>query len=100
MTPFDLRGPEFLVFYVLLAAGLLWLCSARRTNREDAGGAALPRLEDPYLIAYLRGGREAAIETALVSLVDRKFITVENDQMVASTTRGRFLAPRPGGSVR
>ncbi|MBL8217749.1 MAG: TIGR04222 domain-containing membrane protein [Bryobacterales bacterium] len=87
MNPFDLRGPEFLVLYGVMALAVIMVAFWKRRMREDADGRPLPKLEDPYLIAYLRGGREGAIETALVSLVDRKHIVVEDGQMVAMRTK-------------
>ena len=61
-NPFDLSGPEFLIFYGLLGAvrsGLLWF--ARRIPRRTA-----PRIDysDPYLLAYLRGGEKEVIRVA------------------------------------
>lgn len=69
MNPFDLPGPEFLLFYAVVGAllllGLVW---ARR--RAEAGSAHV-RLTDPYLIACLRGGPNEALRVATVALVDR-----------------------------
>ncbi|MBS1824453.1 MAG: TIGR04222 domain-containing membrane protein [Acidobacteria bacterium] len=86
MNPFDLRGPEFLAFYAVLATGVLLLLYAIRSQREDA--EVLPKLEDPYLMAYLRDGPSGATETALISLIDRKLIVIENDQAVARSNAG------------
>jgi hypothetical protein len=56
MNPFDLPGPEFLVFFAacieVLACALLILF---HLSRQRAGPRIDPR--DPYLVAYLRGGR-------------------------------------------
>lgn len=69
MNPFDLRGPEFLVFYALLGLATLAALTLVRRAWESSGGRA--RLSDPYLIAYLRGGVHDALRVATVALVDR-----------------------------
>ena len=54
MNPFDLSGPEFLVFYICVA--LMVIIALKLVIDEAEGGAprALP-LNDPYHIAWLRG---------------------------------------------
>jgi len=55
MSPFDLRGPEFLLFYAILGvlvSGVLY--TSRR--RIDPPGEVKVDMSDPYLIAFLRGG--------------------------------------------
>jgi uncharacterized protein (TIGR04222 family) len=70
VNPFDLRGPEFLLFYIGLSAlviiGVVML-------RRKAESGPIPRLDlsDPLLIAFLRGGHSEAMRVAAVSLVDR-----------------------------
>ncbi|MBA3710447.1 MAG: TIGR04222 domain-containing membrane protein [Planctomycetes bacterium] len=70
MNPFALPGPEFLVFYIVVAAaaivGLL-------VSRRGMGPLAERRnlLADPYGIAYLRAGASEAIRLAAVSLIER-----------------------------
>ena len=55
MNPFDLRGPEFLFFYFLLAGsvilGVIWL-----RELMERGPTPQVSLDDPYFFAYLRGG--------------------------------------------
>lgn len=68
-NPFDLPGPDFLVFYAFLGVltiGLLWF--ARRASE----GADAPRIDysDPYLLAYLRGGQSEVIRV-VTSIADR-----------------------------
>ncbi|HUQ94935.1 MAG TPA: hypothetical protein VM120_24870 [Bryobacteraceae bacterium] len=65
MNPFDLTGPQFLVFYFVFASLILVTLDQLRRARE--GGTVDARLTDPYQIAYLRGGKQAAIQTALVA---------------------------------
>ncbi|MBL8176971.1 MAG: TIGR04222 domain-containing membrane protein [Bryobacterales bacterium] len=88
MNPFDLRGPEFLVLYIAVSVTAILAAYLNRRRREGADTRPLPKLEDPYLIAYLRGGREGAVETAMISLIDRQRIVVENGQMLKRTDAG------------
>jgi uncharacterized protein (TIGR04222 family) len=79
MNPFDLRGPEFLLFYLGLSAATLVALVVVRQIRESSRAVPQPKLSDPYAIAYLRGGGEAAVESAVVSLVDRRILDVAAD---------------------
>lgn len=70
---FDLHGPEFLLFFVLLTATVFILAAMlRRRLREPAGfvdGDELPR--HPYAVAALAGGSVQAVHAAVVGLVRR-----------------------------
>jgi uncharacterized protein (TIGR04222 family) len=70
MNPFDLTGPEFLLFYVFFSVFVIALLIILRRILES-GAAPRVDLADPYLIAYLREGREEAIRVAMIALVDR-----------------------------
>jgi uncharacterized protein (TIGR04222 family) len=70
--PFTLNGPFFLLFYAgyatLLVAGL-WLY--RRSLSAAVGQAPISELaDDPYKIAFLRGGDDEMIRVAIVNLLD------------------------------
>lgn len=82
-NPFDLHGPQFLLFYACLGIGVAIALRAARRNSEE--GAA-PRIDtsDPYLIAYLRGGKNEAARVAAVSLVDRRLLKEEGDDKLWS----------------
>lgn len=88
MNPFDLRGPEFLLFYAcfsaVVIAALVWY---RKTNE---GGDA-PRLDasDPYLIAYLRGGKNETARVAVLSLIQRRLLEVVHDTKLRATPDSR-----------
>jgi uncharacterized protein (TIGR04222 family) len=80
-NPFDLPGPQFLVFYAFLGTftvGLLWL--ARRASEP----ADAPRIDysDPYLLACLRGGEKEVIRVVAVSLIDRGLLQSKNDDQL------------------
>jgi len=107
MNPFDLRGPEFLAFYVALTLVTLlviwWMRRSNELRLQPVSGTAKrdlvlahthPELTqsafaDPYLIAYLRGGAAETIRTATVSLVDRGLLTMEGEKIRTSSTGSR-----------
>ena len=86
INPFDLPGPQFLVFYAVV--GLVVLYVLWRYQKAREGGAA-PRVDlpDPYLIAFLRGGAAEAARIATVSLIDRGLIVPKNKYLARATTR-------------
>jgi hypothetical protein len=65
MNPFDLPGPEFLVFYIVLAALTLAALVLHRRAAESAGSPVT--LSHPYQVAYLRGGWREALSVAVRS---------------------------------
>lgn len=80
MNPLAWPGPQFLAFFAALgAAGLVWL--RWRARAEEADGTGGVRLEDPYLIAFLRGGANEAIRIATVSLVDRGLLLADEARL-------------------
>lgn len=82
MNPFELRGPAFLWFYVVLV--IVAILVTRWIRRALDGGDDTPPQEtsslvsDPYAIAYLRNGESEALRVALLSLVDRGLIIHED----------------------
>jgi uncharacterized protein (TIGR04222 family) len=93
-NPFDLPGPEFLIFYAVLGAltiALLWF--ARRTS--EAGDAPRIDYSDPYLLAYLRGGEKEVIRVVAVSLIDRGLLQTNDDQLVAGNENAVNIVRRP-----
>jgi uncharacterized protein (TIGR04222 family) len=86
---FDLRGPDFLVFYGVLTAGLILLAVAVRYWVEMG---PVPRFKevDPYLVAYLRGGADETLKLAVLSLLDRGLLKAE----------GAFLSAEPSDVAR
>ena len=79
MNPFDLHGPEFLLFYGIFAGIVIGFAAWFRMQKE--GGRA-PKIDlDPYVIAYLRGGINEVIRVAAVSLVDRRLLTADGTSL-------------------
>jgi uncharacterized protein (TIGR04222 family) len=82
-----MHGPQFLVFYAILSLGVyLWVRHAIAT-RESTFATPVPRLRDPYEIAYLRGGTPRLVEVAVLSLLRRRWLDV-----VAGNLRSRDSA--------
>lgn len=93
MNPFDLRGPEFLVFYVLFLGGMFALYEYFRRTWEPS----LPpkaNLSDPYEIAFLRGGKNEAFRVATVSLIDRGLIKVNKTVLLAEQNASGLVKRR------
>jgi uncharacterized protein (TIGR04222 family) len=84
MSPFDLPGPEFLVFYLVCGAAVLFGLRLWR-NAAESGEAIRANLSDPYSIAFLRGGRNEMLRVATVSLIDRKLLRISGTQVSAVT---------------
>ena len=80
VNPFDLRGPEFLVFYGCLGAAVTVLVILMR--RAGERGDPPHPLSDYLEIAYLRGGAAEAIRVAILTLVNRGMLTLSGDDAV------------------
>jgi uncharacterized protein (TIGR04222 family) len=82
MNPFDLRGPQFLLFYISLTIATVIVLGILRRRRElELSEGTTARMHDPYAIAYLRGGKGELLRVAVVSLVDRTLLSVGHDQL-------------------
>jgi len=89
-NPFDLRGPEFLVFYAILGV-TTWIVEKFLINNIGRAFARSQTLEDPYLIAALRAGIDETIRLGLISLVDRGIIKADsNNKIFAEKKNIRF----------
>jgi uncharacterized protein (TIGR04222 family) len=89
MNPFDLPGPQFLLFYAGLAVFTLVVASRLRRGNEsrEAPYSDMP-WNDPYRIAFLRGGKSELVRVAVVSLVDRGLLAVPHTH-IQTTAVGR-----------
>lgn len=91
MFPFDLPGPQFLLFYLVFA--IITVFGLRAWLRRQEGGA-VPRLpwDDPLQIACLRGGPKEVLRIATFSLIDRGYLEVDDDRIgVAGKRKGDTL---------
>jgi uncharacterized protein (TIGR04222 family) len=92
VNPFDLRGPQFLVFYGALSALVLLAVVLRRRPADDAEG--LPsRIDDAYQLAVLRDGPVEAVRVAVLSLLDRRLLKAKEGRLQALA--GEDLTRRP-----
>lgn len=81
MNFLDWNGPEFLVFYLILATVCLVAQYWIRRTREAAdfqSGDSTPPLNDPYLVSYLAGQANGLIRCVTVSLLERKVLRVSD----------------------
>jgi uncharacterized protein (TIGR04222 family) len=94
MNPLDMRGPEFLGLYAMLAAAAIVAGFLLRRRAEGAGapdaGASSPLAA--HEAAYLRGGFEAVAEATLATLIRRGAIAT-ND------TSNRLVLAAPTGAI-
>src|SRR5581483_11128312 len=79
MNIFDLRGPEFLEFYLTLLVIAFPAAVLLRWLLRGPGGAPPERAlkMDPFEIAYLAGGKEMAVNAALASLLQRETVKLD-----------------------
>ena len=77
MSPFDLNGPAFLLFYLVFGI-VVCVVLRRAIARNEAAGTWAPPRNDPYLITFLRAGAESAVKLAVVALIDRGLLRYEN----------------------
>ena len=77
MNPFDLRGPQFLVFYIFFSWLVIVALTLLRRLSEDRD-TGKPPIDDPYFVAYLRGGESEALRVATLSLIDRGLLTLKS----------------------
>jgi uncharacterized protein (TIGR04222 family) len=77
-SPFDLSGPDFLLFYVVLMAGVLVAAAFWRRALRDTENYQPPSQREPdgYELAYLNGGEALAVNAAVVSLAQQKVLKV------------------------
>jgi uncharacterized protein (TIGR04222 family) len=89
-NPLDLRGPEFLAFYVPYAVCvflLIWLARElwRRAQEAPASGRWSPGIypteSDTPAIALLRGGPEEVARTLLGRLVAEGFLVIDGNSL-------------------
>lgn len=94
LNPFSLHGVQFLLFYVVLM--VVTIVVLRRSMRAAETGSVppSPRFDDPYLIAYLRGGADEALRVATVSLTDRGLLEIQGDKVGLRRRRAADIVKR------
>ncbi len=78
-NPFDLPGPEFLVFYFCFASLTIFVQFLLHFMLERNVDDIPTNLTDPYKIAVLGYGRTHAVRVAVVSLIDRQLLKLDRD---------------------
>jgi uncharacterized protein (TIGR04222 family) len=76
VNPFDLRGPEFLLFYLVLS-GVVIIALVFLRGMDEPQASSKPPIDDPYLVAFLRGGNSEALRVAALSLIDRGLLVLK-----------------------
>src|SRR5258707_10105630 len=98
MSPFDLRGPQFLVFYLILGTLVVTLLFMLRRLIDPAGPVKVD-MSDPYLIAFLRGGENQILRVPTISLVHRNYFKSLTPRLRQHPRRrGRCAQSPPGGA--
>lgn len=79
LNPFDLNGPDFLVFYAAVATLAIIACVRLRSwFRSSNQPAEAQRAKlDEYEVAYLHGGPTLAVNAAIISLTERGLVEAE-----------------------
>ena len=93
-NPFDLSGPEFLLFYLLLGIAVTTVVMVLRHRGEPQQAGTAP-LTDYLKIAYLRGGSVEAIRVASLALMDRGLLELVDAQHIKTAVESL-----PGGLQR
>lgn len=82
-NPFNLRGPDFLVFYTVLGTAVNLLLRRLTLGREKGGPAAARVCTDPYKLASLRAGANETLRIVIFSLIDRGLLKASGDRLAA-----------------
>src|ERR1700722_6015319 len=94
--PFNLNGPQFLVFFVIFGILLVVVIPLRqrRSTSSNDGDAPLPPLTDPLEIATLRGGFQEAVRLVIVVLIDRGLLKHEDKGFSALPGGASYLSAK------
>jgi uncharacterized protein (TIGR04222 family) len=100
LNPFDMHGPDFLVFYVMLSVitiFIVWIMRRRmeagQIGEEEELGKKIAK--DPYHIAYLHGGRLEVLRVATVSLLERGLLNADGENLLTQDANAAAKARRP-----
>lgn len=95
MNPFDLAGPPFLLFFIGLGWVVIDAMRAFNRSREQACHHSPLVLDDPYSLAFLRGGEAEAKRVATIALVDRGLLKAAGHQLIVSSPQAEKFVQRP-----
>lgn len=90
----NMRGPDFLALYLIFACivvggGYFFIAAQDATGDNPP---ATPSVVDPYALAYLRGGVNEVIRTAIYALRQKALVEIaEKGKLRAATYRGQEL---------
>ena len=92
-----LLNSSTLILLYLIVAVLTTIAFRRWILRNEllSDDKALPRLTDPYEIAYLRKGEVEAIKVATISLIDRGLLIYEGENLKALDASSIEIVNRP-----
>jgi uncharacterized protein (TIGR04222 family) len=80
-TLLTLRGPEFLALFIAICVVVYFLVSGAIAVGERRTPGDAPRIRDPYVIAYLRGGFEELVRVVTLSLVLRGLLQLDAERL-------------------
>lgn len=110
MNPLDLRGPEFLAFYLLyglVVLALAWMVRLRILGQQTGPASVrwapgiYPRDGDAYHIAFLRGGEKEVARTVLGRLFASNLLELDGSTLRrGSTGFPSPLSPLEEGAFR
>lgn len=94
VNPFDWSGPWFLLAYLIFGVLVYYLARELLIRQELRNPhAQLSLADDPYRIAFLRGGALEAVKIAAIVLVDRGLLRAEGPLLeTASADSLRFAS--------
>ena len=94
VNPFDWSGPWFLLAYLIFGALVYYLARELLIRQELRNPhAQLSLADDPYRIAFLRGGALEAVKIAAIVLVDRGLLRADGPLLeTASADSLRFAS--------
>jgi uncharacterized protein (TIGR04222 family) len=76
MNPFNLGYYEFPPFYLCFSLVVI-LAMVLFRIRAESGDPPKMDLSDPYLVAYLRSGENEVLQVAIISLIDRGILVID-----------------------
>ena len=91
-----MSGPAFLLVYAVLVMALnLWLRYDLRQREEAKPARFMEIAQDPYLVALLSDGAQAAVHLAVFSLVDRGLLEEAGGSVRRARADAEDFASRP-----